>query len=162
MTPSERRLIRLTFWETLCEQFVLSDQSALIDAPLWRKSLKNLCKSSSTQPETQPSKARWEQNALNISRFKLFRCISYTKNRCDCCTGFFLGALSAALHFFLMSYLWMTMGLSAVSAVVWDLAFRYFMVHRFVVSCFTSDVGRLTHIFCCHETSCTLEAATNK
>ena len=74
---SETRLIRLTFWDTLWEQFGLSDQSALIDASLWRKPLKNLCKSSSTQPFTQPSKPLWERNGLNISRFKLFRSISY-------------------------------------------------------------------------------------
>ena len=36
---SERRLIRLTFWDTLWEQFCLSDQSALIDASLWRNPL---------------------------------------------------------------------------------------------------------------------------
>ena len=30
------------------------------------------------------------------------------------------------------------------------------MAHRFVVSCFTSDVGRLAHQSCCHEPSCTL------
>ena len=30
------------------------------------------------------------------------------------------------------------------------------MVHRFVVSCFTSDVGRLAHQSCCHEPLCTL------
>ena len=30
------------------------------------------------------------------------------------------------------------------------------MVHRFAVSCFTSDVGRLAHQPCCHEPSCTL------
>ena len=36
---SEKRLIRLTFWDTLWEQFGLSDQSALIDASLWRKPL---------------------------------------------------------------------------------------------------------------------------
>ena len=48
------------------------------------------------------------------------------------------------------------MGLSAVSVVVLDLAFRYLMAHRFVVSCFTSDVGRLAHQPCCHEPSCTL------
>ena len=30
------------------------------------------------------------------------------------------------------------------------------MAHRFVVSCFTSDVGRLAHQPCCHEPSCTL------
>ena len=36
---SEERLIRLTFWDTLSEQVVLSDQSALIDASLWRKNL---------------------------------------------------------------------------------------------------------------------------
>ena len=35
-----------------------------------------LCKSSSTQPFTQPSKPLWERNGLNISRFKLFRSIS--------------------------------------------------------------------------------------
>ena len=48
------------------------------------------------------------------------------------------------------------MELSAVSVVVWDLAFRYFMAHRIVASCFTSDVGRLAHQPCCHEPSCTL------
>ena len=78
---SERRLMRLTFWDTLWEQFCLSDQSALIDASLWRKPLYNLCKSSSTQPKTQPSKPLWERNGLNISamisRFKLFRSFSY-------------------------------------------------------------------------------------
>ena len=37
---SEMRLIRLTFWDTLWEQFGLSDQSALIDASLWRKPFK--------------------------------------------------------------------------------------------------------------------------
>ena len=36
---TERRLIRLTFWDTLWEQVGLSDQSALIDASLWRKPL---------------------------------------------------------------------------------------------------------------------------
>ena len=36
---SEKRLIGLTFWDTLCEQFGLSDQSALIDASLWKKPL---------------------------------------------------------------------------------------------------------------------------
>ena len=36
---SEKRLIRLNFWDTLWEQFCLSDQSALIDASLWRKPL---------------------------------------------------------------------------------------------------------------------------
>ena len=30
------------------------------------------------------------------------------------------------------------------------------MVHRFAVSCFTSDVGRLAHQPCCHEPSCAL------
>ena len=30
------------------------------------------------------------------------------------------------------------------------------MVHRFVLSCFTSDVGRLAHQSCCHEPLCTL------
>ena len=30
------------------------------------------------------------------------------------------------------------------------------MVHRFAVSCFTSDMGRLAHQPCCHEPSCTL------
>ena len=74
---SERRLIRLTFWDTLWEQFGLSDQSALIDASLWRKPLKNLCKASNTQPKTQRSKPLWERNGLNISRFKLFARISY-------------------------------------------------------------------------------------
>ena len=34
---------------------------------------------SSTQPKTQPSKPLWERNGLNISRFKLFRRISYKK-----------------------------------------------------------------------------------
>ena len=59
-TPiSEKRLIRLTFWDTLWEQFGLSDQSALIDASLWRKPFLNLCKPSSTQPKTQPSKPLW-------------------------------------------------------------------------------------------------------
>ena len=41
---SEKCLIRLNFWDTLWEQFGLSDQSALIDATLRRKPLKNLCK----------------------------------------------------------------------------------------------------------------------
>ena len=36
---SEKRLIRLTFWDMLWEQFGLSDRSALIDASLWRKPL---------------------------------------------------------------------------------------------------------------------------
>ena len=36
---SEKRLIRLTVWDTLWEQFCLSGQSALIDASLWRKPL---------------------------------------------------------------------------------------------------------------------------
>ena len=39
LLSSEKRLIRLTFWDTLWEQFGLSDQSALIDASLWRKPL---------------------------------------------------------------------------------------------------------------------------
>ena len=30
------------------------------------------------------------------------------------------------------------------------------MVHRFAVSCFTSDAGRFAHQPCCHEASCTL------
>ena len=34
---SETRLIRLTFWDTLWEHFGLSDQSALIDASLWKE-----------------------------------------------------------------------------------------------------------------------------
>ena len=33
-----------------------------------------------TQPKTQPSKPLWERNGLNISRFKLFRRISYSNN----------------------------------------------------------------------------------
>ena len=38
---SEKRLIRLSFWDTLWEQFGLSDQSALIDAsPLKETPLK--------------------------------------------------------------------------------------------------------------------------
>ena len=37
---SETRLIRLNFWDTLWEQFCLSDQSALIDAALWREPFK--------------------------------------------------------------------------------------------------------------------------
>ena len=36
---SDRRLIRLPFWDTLREQLCLSNQSALIDASLWRKPL---------------------------------------------------------------------------------------------------------------------------
>ena len=73
---SEKCLTSFTFWDTLWEQFGLSDRSALIDASLWRKPLWNLCKSLSTQPKTQPSKPLWERNGLNISRFKLFRSIS--------------------------------------------------------------------------------------
>ena len=74
-------------------------------------------------------------------------------------TGFFRRALSVALNFlnlFWKSYFWMTMKLSAVSAVVWDLAFRYFMVHRFAFFGCASDVGKLAHQPCCHEPSCTL------
>ena len=74
---SERCLIRLTFWGTLWEQFGLSDQSALIDASVWRKPLENLCKSSTTQPQSQPSKPLWQRDGLNISWFKPFRCISH-------------------------------------------------------------------------------------
>ena len=48
-----------------------------------KEPLQNLRKSSSTQPKTQPSKPLWEQNGLNISRFKLFRSISYV------CVSFF-------------------------------------------------------------------------
>ena len=54
----------------------LYDQSALTDASLGRKPLKNLRKSSRLRPKDQPSKSLWERNALNISRFKLFRAIS--------------------------------------------------------------------------------------
>ena len=36
---SEKRRIRLNFWDTLREQFCLSDQSALIGGPLWRNPL---------------------------------------------------------------------------------------------------------------------------
>ena len=43
--------------------------------------LLNLCKSSSTRPFTQPSKPLWERNGLNISRFKLFRSISYKRSK---------------------------------------------------------------------------------
>ena len=57
---SEKHLIRLTFWDTLWEQFCLSDQSALLDASLGRK----------------PFKPLWARNGLNISQFKLFRRIS--------------------------------------------------------------------------------------
>ena len=42
-----------------------------------RKPLWNLWKSSSTQLKTQPSKPLWERNGLNISRFELFRHVSY-------------------------------------------------------------------------------------
>ena len=45
----------LNFLRHVMRAFCLSDQSALMDAsPLW-----NLCKSSSTQPKTQPSKPPW-------------------------------------------------------------------------------------------------------
>ena len=66
--------------EPLFGLFSVSNQSALIDASLWRKPLQNLYKSSSTQPKTQPSKRPWERAGSNISRFKLFRRISYTRN----------------------------------------------------------------------------------
>ena len=55
----------------------MSDQSAQIASSLGRKPLKNQCKSSCTRPEHQLSKPLWERNGFNISRFRLFRSISY-------------------------------------------------------------------------------------
>ena len=47
------------------------------------------------------------------------------------------------------------MGLSAVSAVAWDLAFRYFMVHRCTASCFIRR-GEVSTPTLLSWTSCTL------
>ena len=75
LTYIRKRLICLSFWDTLLEQFCLSDQSALIDASLWRHPLENQCRFSSTRPEYQLSKPLWEQNRSNMSRFKPFRIV---------------------------------------------------------------------------------------
>ena len=57
-----------TFWDTLWEQFYLSNKNALIDASLGGNPLLNLRKSSSTRPENQPSKPPREQTGLTIYR----------------------------------------------------------------------------------------------
>ena len=57
-----KALDTFNFGDTLWEQFCLSDQSALVDASLWRKSPQNLCKSSSTRPEN--SKANRYENEM--------------------------------------------------------------------------------------------------
>ena len=68
-----------------------------------------------------------------------------------CKFGFSLRALSIALSFpkSLRSCSSMAMRLSAVSAVLRDLAFRYFMLHGFTSFRFASGVGRLACQPCC-------------
>ena len=59
-----------------------------------KETFQNLCKSPSTQPKTQPSKRLWERNALNVSRFKPFWCIS---KYFDACSALSVLSLSSSL-----------------------------------------------------------------
>ena len=75
----ERRLIRLTFWDTLWEQFGLSDQSARIDASLWRKTplkpvhlLKHTTKNSAERYENEMVQTYRDLNCSGASPTYVF------------------------------------------------------------------------------------------
>ena len=88
---SEKHLIRLIFGNILWEQFCQSDQNALMHASLWSALFCGACVNpQAPDRENQPSKPLWERNGLDISRFKLFRSISFSGK--SGCSGGFSGA----------------------------------------------------------------------
>ena len=73
---SEKSLKFLFFWDASCEQFSLSDQSAVIDASLWGSPSESCSNLRTRHRKINPCKPLWERNGFNISQFEQLMCTS--------------------------------------------------------------------------------------